>query len=57
MYEFLKQAIILWGALHQRNFDEMQEVIQKFSDWADNEMNNNKHSLRSNTKGCGDRTH
>jgi hypothetical protein len=25
------------------------ECIQKFPDWADNEINNNKHSLRSNT--------
>jgi hypothetical protein len=23
----------------------------------DNEINNNKHSLRSNRKGCGDKTH
>jgi hypothetical protein len=33
--------------------------IQKFQDWVDNEINayNNKHSLRSNTKGYGDKTH
>jgi hypothetical protein len=33
--------------------------IQKFPDWVDNEINNNnnKHSLRSNTKGYGDKTH
>jgi hypothetical protein len=31
--------------------------IQKFPDWVDNEVNNNKHSLRSNTKGYGDKTH
>jgi hypothetical protein len=33
--------------------------IQKFSDWADNEIYayNNKHSLRSNTKGQGSKTH
>jgi hypothetical protein len=31
--------------------------IQKFPDWADNEINNNnKHSLRSNTKGYGGKT-
>jgi hypothetical protein len=34
--------------------------IQKFPDWVNNEINNNnnnKHSLRSNTKGYGDKTH
>jgi hypothetical protein len=32
--------------------------IQKFPDWAGNEINNNnKHSLRSNTKGYGGKTH
>jgi hypothetical protein len=32
--------------------------IQKFPDWADNEINNNnKHLLRSNTKGYGSKTH
>jgi hypothetical protein len=33
--------------------------IQKFPDWIDNEINNNnnKHSLRSNTKGYSGRTH
>jgi hypothetical protein len=31
--------------------------IQKFPDWVDNEMYNNKHSLRSNTKGYGGKTH
>jgi hypothetical protein len=32
--------------------------IQKFPDWVDNEINNsNKHSLRSNTKGDGSKTH
>jgi hypothetical protein len=32
--------------------------IQKFPDWVDNELNdNNKHSLRSNTKGYGGKTH
>jgi hypothetical protein len=30
--------------------------IQKFPDSVDNEMNN-KHSLRSNIKGYGDKTH
>jgi hypothetical protein len=40
----------------------MEEVIrgyiQKFPDWVDNEIYayNNKHSLRSNTKGYGDET-
>jgi hypothetical protein len=31
--------------------------IQKFPDWVDNEINNNKHSSRSNTKGYGCKTH
>jgi len=30
--------------------------IQKFPDLVDNEMNNNKHSLRSKTKDYGDKT-
>jgi hypothetical protein len=35
----------------------MYEGIQKFPDWVDNEINNNKHSLRSSTKGFGGKTH
>jgi hypothetical protein len=33
--------------------------IQKFPDWVDDEIYayNNKHSLRSNTKGYGGKTH
>jgi hypothetical protein len=31
--------------------------VKKFPDWVDNEINNNKHSLRSNTEGYGDKTH
>jgi hypothetical protein len=31
--------------------------IQKFQDCVGNEINNNKHSLRSNTNGCGGKTH
>jgi hypothetical protein len=30
--------------------------IQKFPDWVDKEVNNNKHSLRRNTKGYGGKT-
>jgi hypothetical protein len=33
------------------------KVIQKFPDRVDNEINNNKHSLRSNTKGYGGKMH
>jgi hypothetical protein len=33
------------------------EYIQKFPDWVDNEINNNKYSLRNNTKGYGSKTH
>jgi hypothetical protein len=37
---------------------EIRGCIQKFMDWVDNEINNNnKHSLRSNTKGYGGKTH
>jgi hypothetical protein len=31
--------------------------IQKFQDWVDNEINSNKHLLRSNTKVYGGKTH
>jgi hypothetical protein len=34
----------------------MNEGVQKFPNWVDNE-NNNKHSLRSNIKGYGGKTH
>jgi len=39
--------------IHKRGY------IEKFSDSLDNEINNNnnKHSLRSNTKGYGGKTH
>jgi hypothetical protein len=37
---------------------KIRQCIQKFPDWADNEINNsNKHSLRSNKKGYGVKTH
>jgi hypothetical protein len=32
-------------------------VYQKVSELSHNEINNNKHSLRSNTKGYGGKTH
>jgi hypothetical protein len=35
----------------------VRDCIQKFPDWVDNEINNNKHSLRSKTKGYGGDTH
>jgi hypothetical protein len=37
----------------------MRGCIQKFPDWVDNEIYtyNNKHLLRSNTKGYGSKTH
>jgi hypothetical protein len=39
--------------------EDMRERIQKFPDWVDNEIHayNNKHSLRNNIKGYGDKTH
>jgi hypothetical protein len=33
------------------------KVYSKFPEWVDNEMNKNKDSLKSNTKGYGDKTH
>jgi hypothetical protein len=38
---------------------QMRGCIKKFPDYVDNEINNNKnkHSLRSNTKGYGGKTH
>jgi hypothetical protein len=33
------------------------EGVSKFPDWVDNEINNNKHLFRSNTKGYGGKTH
>jgi hypothetical protein len=37
---------------------KVREYIQNFPDSVDNEINNNnKHSLRSNTKGYGGKTH
>jgi hypothetical protein len=36
---------------------DVRVTIQKFPDWVDDETNNNKHSLRSNTKGYGGNTH
>jgi hypothetical protein len=35
----------------------IRECIKKFPDWVDNDINNNnKHSLRSNTKDYGGKT-
>jgi len=38
-------------------FNDLRACIQKFPDWVNNEINNNKHSLRSNTKGYGVKTY
>jgi hypothetical protein len=45
--EFMVEYIHIWGC------------IQKFPNWIYNEIyaHKNKHSLRSNTKGYGDKTH
>jgi hypothetical protein len=39
--------------------DSVRGCIQKFPDWIDNELYayKNKHSMRSNTKGYGCKTH
>jgi hypothetical protein len=43
---------------HTHTHTHTRGCIQKFPDWVDNEINNNnKHSLRSNTKGYGGETH
>jgi hypothetical protein len=47
---------------HTQQFWNLQYMIvrgyiQKFPGWVDNVTNNNKHSLRSNTKGYGGKTH
>jgi hypothetical protein len=41
------------------SMEAVRRCIQKFPDWVDKEIYayNNKHSLRSNTKGYGDKTH
>jgi hypothetical protein len=64
-----KENLITWFEVYmvikiQRNFVcennlNIRGYIQKFPDWVDNEINNNnnKHSLRSGTRGCRGRTH
>jgi len=43
--------------VHQNELG-VRGYIQKFPDWVDSELNNNnKHWLRSNTKGCGGKAH
>jgi len=37
--------------------NEVRGCNQKSPDWVDKEINNNQHSLRSNTKGYGGKTH
>jgi hypothetical protein len=43
--------------MHREATECLRRCIQKFPDWVDNEINNNKHSLRSNTKDYGGKTH
>jgi len=50
-YLHIREAMILSEVATLRG------CIQKFPDGVDNEINNNKHSLRSNTEGYGDKTH
>jgi hypothetical protein len=44
---------------HNEHCYALEGYIQKFSDWTYNEIYayNNKHLLRSNTKGYGSNTH
>jgi hypothetical protein len=48
-----------WILPNRFNYGLIRGGIQKFPDWVDNEIYayNNKHSLRSNTKGYGGKTH
>jgi hypothetical protein len=39
------------------DLQSLRGYIQKFPDWVDNEIKNNKHSLRRNTKDYGVKTH
>jgi len=50
-----QQVLQLKSYVRQENWDT--RCIQKFPDWVQNEINNNKHSLRNNVKGYGDKTH
>jgi hypothetical protein len=60
---FLVPVVWLGGRKNGRNEYEFLysgKCIQKFPDWFDSEINNNnknKHSLRSNTKDYGGKTH
>jgi hypothetical protein len=61
---FLYAKILLWYLRSNITFVCVAEwliirrYIQKFPDWVDNLINNNnKHSLRNNTKGYGGKTH
>jgi hypothetical protein len=49
-----KTKELIWNS-----WKSIRGCIQKFPDWAYNEINayNNKHSSRTNTKGYGDKTH
>jgi hypothetical protein len=53
------ENVIMWIVPWPRESQcrDIREGIQKFPDWVDNEINNNKHLLRSNTKGYGSKTH
>jgi hypothetical protein len=52
----LWNKILLYSEKHRHC--SMRGCIQTFPDWVDNEIDNsNKHSLRSNTKGYGVKTH
>jgi hypothetical protein len=43
--------------IYYDNLINIQGCIQKFPDWVDNEINNNKHSLRNNKKDYDGKTH
>jgi hypothetical protein len=57
-YRTIHIFFFLRSAHQWRSYLELRRCIQKFPEWVGNEINNNnKHSLRSNTKGYGGKTH
>jgi hypothetical protein len=49
-------SFVMTACVRNTWFTLIRGYIQKFPNWVDNEINN-KHSLRSDAKGCGGKTH
>jgi hypothetical protein len=55
---FISPDTSKFSAFQLYSYIYIRGYIQNFPDWVDNEINNNnKHSLRSNTKGYGGKIH